>query len=77
VATNVTTGRVTPLKLWDKTKHLQTYRATGGAAPTNGVYTEAIPIPDTGIRISSSAGIDVYVAVSAASTAGSVRVDLP
>ena len=54
---------------------MQTTRATGGSAPTNGDLSEGKLIPFEGSIISSSSSIDVYVAVSG-DVAGSVRVDL-
>ena len=70
VTTNVTAGIVHILKT-DPDKYLQTYRDTGGAAPTD--LSEAVPF-DTPLQISAAAGIDVYVQPIGA--AGSVRVDL-
>jgi len=74
VATNVTTGMIYPLKTGGIV-HVQTIRDTGGGAPTNGDLSEAVPIPDEGAAINSSAGIDVYIAV-VGDVAGSVRADL-
>lgn len=71
VATNVTTGFV-----WIADSapnvYVQTYRDTGGAAPTND--NDAVRMPSPGMPISASAGIDVYI--KARKVAGSVRVDL-
>jgi hypothetical protein len=77
IATNVTSGQVWPLgrNQTTKVKYVQTYRDTGGAAPTNGDLSEAVDLPYDGLPISASAGIDVYVAVTG-TVAGSVRVDL-
>jgi len=73
VATNVTTGSILPL---DKSAlYLQTIRATGNPAPTNGDYSDAKELDYEGAIIQASAAIDVYVAVYG-SQAGSVRADL-
>jgi hypothetical protein len=71
VATNVTAGYVWILDS-APTSYLQTYRDTGGAAPTND--NDAVLFPPPGMPISASAGIDVYI--KARGVAGSVRVDV-
>lgn len=70
VATNVTSGFVHILDE-SPAKYYQTYRPTGGLAPTT--KTEAVPFT-TVLQISASSGIDVYI--MAVVSAGSVRVDL-
>lgn len=70
VATNVTTGVIHILND-EPSKYLQTYRATGGGAPSN--LGDAVPF-DTPLQISAAAGIDVYI--QPLGEAGSVRVDL-
>ncbi len=73
VATDVTSGLVHKIST-DPNKYLQTYRMTGGTAPTE--KDEAVPMfigTDTE-QISSSAGIDVYVWPIGKD--GLVRVDL-
>jgi len=71
VATNVTAGQI-----WKQTAnvrvYLQTYRATGGAAPTD--KTKAQPIAGQSILIDSPTGIDVYI--QPVGEAADVRVDL-
>lgn len=59
VATNVTSGWV---YLLDNPEHevLQTYRMTGGTAPTGS--EEGVPVdPKDGAQISAYSGIDVYL----------------
>jgi len=70
VATNQMTGVIHILKT-DPDLYMQTYRATGNAAPAN--LADAVPF-DTPLQISAAAGIDVYVQPQG--EAGSVRVDL-
>ena len=69
VATNVAAGvvyRITGRKLY------QTYRVSGGAAPTD--LTEAVDLVTPADAIESSQGIDVYI--YSKDEAGSVRVDV-
>lgn len=69
VATNVVVGvvyRLTGRKLY------QTYRLTGGAAPTD--LTEAVDLVTPADVIESAQGIDVYIYSKGG--AGSVRVDV-
>jgi hypothetical protein len=72
VASNVTAGQV---KKADNTpgQYLETYRTTGGAAPTE--ISEGIPcfVSRYSEPISASAGIDVYI--MARGKDGRVRVD--
>ena len=70
VATNQTTGLIHILKT-EPHLYLQTYRDTGGAAPTDKVG--AVPFEKV-LQISASAGIDVYV--MAVKKAGSIRAGL-
>jgi hypothetical protein len=70
VATDVLTGFVHILG-FDAT-YLQTYRLTGGAAPT--LQSEGAEMVRPGAPISSSVGIDVYI--WALSADGKVRVDV-
>lgn len=71
-----TTGAIWPLKnLSGDGSYVSTLRDAAGAAPTNGVLTEAKELPWSGTILSSSISRDVYVAVTG-QTAGSVRVDL-
>jgi len=73
IATNVTTGMVHK-KLKGPNLYLQTYRDTGGAAPTT--IAEGVPVFVGGesAEISASVAIDVYIYPVGA--AGSVRVDV-
>ena len=71
VATNKTSGAVHVFKGTGLTWY-QTYRDTGGAAPTD--LTDSIKLIKPTDPIDSSIGIDVYV--QPVSGAGSVRVDL-
>jgi len=71
VATNVQIGNIW-LGITDPGQYSQTYRLTGGIAPT--LAAEGAPIPRPGIGINSSVGIDVYVWAS--NKDGSVRVDV-
>lgn len=57
VATNVTTGIIHILDT--STQYQQTYRLTGGVAPT--LQSEGAAFEWPGIPISSDAAIDVYV----------------
>jgi hypothetical protein len=73
VAQNVTTGQIHKT-LTDPNKYLQTYRMTGGDAPTG--IDEGVPVfvgCDSAI-ISAAAEIDVYI--YAIGDAGKVRVDI-
>lgn len=70
VATNTTTGVIHILKN-DPDVYMQTYRDTGGTAPTT--VAEGIPF-DSPLQISAAAAIDVYIRPKG--KAGSVRVDL-
>jgi len=72
VATNVITGQI-----WKASNaprlYLQTYRMTGGAAPTD--QAEGVPALISGNDvISATAAIDVYI--MAVGAAGRVRVDV-
>ena len=79
VATNVTTG-VIHIITNVPGQYLQTYRDTGGAAPSGSPGEEAVLIPADEISIAAAAGIDVYIYVKTAPTStavnGRVRVDL-
>lgn len=73
VATNQTTGVIyaihpDPLKPID---YKQTYRATGGAAPTD--LTDAVDM-ESPLYISAGAGVDVYIWPTIEK--GSVRTDV-
>ena len=72
VATDVLTGQVH--KKQTRTVYLQTYRETGGSAPT--LQSEGVPaFPDgPSEEINSNVPIDVYI--FAIGKAGSVRVDV-
>ena len=70
VATNAVSGTIRVL-LTSPNAYFQTYRVTGEAAPTD--KADAVVFND-GDKISSVAGIDVYI--WAEGKAGSVRVDL-
>ena len=76
VATNVTTGFVNALipAMKQKLLYLQTYRLTGGSAPT--AKDEGVQIfnDTTSAVIQSSAGIDVYI--MSIYENGEVRVDV-
>lgn len=76
VATAVASGYVHILRTvgTDGTllRYLQTYRATGGTAPTT--LTEAVPLMAVSNPIQSSFDIDVYLIVLGGD--GSVRVDV-
>lgn len=75
VATNVTSGLVHALG--GPNRYFQTYRDTGGAAPSSSESNRALEaVPFSGITetISSTAGIDVYIYCS--KDGGRVRVDL-
>ena len=52
--------------------YLQTYRTTGGAAPT--LKTEGVPLVSLSTSIEASFDIDVYIMATGAD--GSVRVDV-
>lgn len=71
VATNVTTGYV-----WIKDSgpnvYFQTYRDTGGAAPSDNADAVNMSLP--GMPIAATAGIDVYI--QPVKVDGSVRVDI-
>ena len=72
VATNVTSGNLH--KVYKTSRYLQTYRVTGGTAPTD--ETEGVPCfaeSDSEV-IQSSGGIDVYVL--SLKYDGKVRVDV-
>jgi hypothetical protein len=78
IATNVTTGMIWVTNVKPR-GYKFTYRDSGNPAPTDD--TDAIIFPSTstdetnpGMRISASAGIDVYI--KPANEAGQVRVDL-
>lgn len=73
VATNVTVGTIHKVDV-SPYGYLQTYRVSGGAAPT--LRSEGVPIFDQGrsAEISSSEGIDVYLYSMV--DRGMVRVDL-
>lgn len=70
VATNVTTGVINILKI-NVDRYFQTYRDTGGGAPT--LLAEGVPF-DKVLQISASSGIDVYVWCKG--KLGSIRVNL-
>ena len=70
VATNVISGNVRILN--QSPEYLQSYRDTGGVAPTARI--EGAKLDPPGAPIAAISGIDVYV--YAIDTAGSVRVDL-
>jgi len=72
VATNVTAGLIHIKDNFSEWQ--QTYKDTGGAAPTNGDYSTSVAFVNPTMEISASAGIDVYL--DPRKTAGSVRVDL-
>jgi hypothetical protein len=74
VATNVTAGVVHIINRPTGIQFLQTYRDTGGAAPSGSPGEEAVLIEGNQIDIQSSAGIDAYIYARGA--AGRVRVDL-
>jgi hypothetical protein len=71
VATNVTAGKVHILS-GAPSQYSQTYRLTGGDAPTT--LAEAVVISSATFTITAAAAIDVYVYAHGA--AGSVRVDV-
>jgi len=72
VATNQTSGLVHIMNI-EPDAYYQTYRDTGGAAPTD--LSDAVVFGKTApLAISASAGIDVYIWCVGA--AGKVRVDL-
>lgn len=70
VAANKTVGFI-HIKVISPSAYYQTYRDTGGGAPT--LVSEGIPFKGS-LQISASAPIDVYVWCKGAE--GSVRVDL-
>ena len=70
VATNVTSGAVHVLDTAPNV-YKQTYRDTGGAAPSDD--TDAVNLIRPTDIISASSGIDVYI--KPVGVAGSVRVD--
>ncbi len=74
VATNVTAGMVYVMNTGPQ--YLQTWRTTGGAAPTDGNPDEGVGMNEDleGNEISAPAAIDVYV--YCVNAAGSVRVDV-
>ncbi len=76
VATSVASGQVHKLITvgsgGESIVYLQTYRTTGGAAPT--LITEGVPLEDLCTPIQASFDIDVYIWCMGA--AGSVRVDV-
>lgn len=74
VATNVTAGRVHALG--GPGRYFQTYRDTGGAAPSSSESNrvlEGVPFESLTEIIESAIGIDVYIYCS---KTGRVRVDL-
>ena len=75
VATSVASGQVHTLITvgsgGESLVYLQTYRTTGGAAPT--LLTEGAPLSELCTPIQSSFDIDIYIWCMGA--AGSVRVD--
>ena len=73
VATNVTAGKVKIVSN-DPDQYLETYRDTGGTAPSGTPGEEAILVNGEVVTIGASAGIDVYLYARGA--AGRVRVDL-
>lgn len=74
VATNATSGTVTMVDRQSGAQLLQTYRDTGGAAPSGTPGQEAVLVKDEEIEIEASSGIDVYL--YARTSAIVVRVDL-
>ena len=76
VATAVAAGQVhiitTAGSEGENLVYLQTYRTTGGAAPT--LKTEGIPLIQLSTPIESSFDIDVYIMATGA--AGSIRIDV-
>jgi len=74
VAANVTTGQI-----WEMSTapimYLQTYRDTGGIAPTLESEGVIIFLNDNNIPISANAGIDIYIWAKGGD--GRIRVDLP
>lgn len=73
VATSVTSGQVHKLGL-SPNLYFQTYRLTGGAAPTNLADAVTAFVNTDTEDIAASAGIDVYLYAKGA--VGSVRVDV-
>jgi len=75
VATSVASGQVHIIRTagsgGESLVYLQTYRTTGGSAPT--LRSEGVPFYGS-VDIESSFDIDVYVMATGA--AGSVRVDV-
>lgn len=73
VATNVTIGQI-HRKSTKPNGYLQTYRLTGGTAPTD--VEEGVPVFGGGSQaeISAAAAIDVYI--QPMGSAGKVRTDL-
>ena len=76
VATAVAAGQVHILETagseGESLIYLQTYRTTGGTAPT--LKTEGIPLNKLSTPIESSFSIDVYIMATGAD--GTVRVDV-
>ena len=76
VATSVAAGVVhiitTAGSKGESLVYLQTYRATGGAAPT--LRTEGVPLTELSTPIQAAANIDVYIMATGA--AGSIRIDV-
>ena len=74
VAESVTAGNIK--KLNNKPiKYLETYRMTGGAAPTDKLEGAEMFVNGVSESISASAAIDVYV--MAIGNDGTIRADLP
>jgi hypothetical protein len=74
VAQNVTAGSIKRL-LTDPNKYLETYRMTGGDAPTGLSEGAEMFLGSNQDIILSAAGIDVYIYT--VGKAGKVRVDIP
>lgn len=73
VATAVKSGEIHRLSELPS-KYLQTYRDTGGAAPTDDTDAAEVFWGSTSATISNTVDIDVYV--KAIGKAGKVRVDI-
>lgn len=73
VATAVKSGVIHKLNS-EASRYLQTYRDTGGAAPTDDADAADVFVNCTSATISNTVDIDVYI--KAVGKAGEVRVDL-
>jgi len=74
VATGAKTGWIFPL-IFGSVNYVQTYRLTTDPAPTDGDYSEAVPVSQDGYEFDYSVAMDIYVSVTG-SAAGKVRVDV-